>query len=399
MQKRQWLILAVGAVIFASAIVMSVFFAGQKEAPETKKPKLVKKFVSTTSVTYEDIQTYITAFGRVETAQSIDLISEVSGRMYEGSVRLKEGQRFRKGALLFYIDDKEAALTLKSQKSNFLRDLAAILPDLKIDHPNSYSQWDAYFKAVTVDSDLPELPEAKTDKEKTFLATQGIYSTFYTIKSAEERLTKYRYYAPFDGSITAVNQESGAFVNPGTSIGTIIRTGRHELRVAVESKDIPWVQMGTSVELYSAETQQRWAGEVTRISDVVNQNTQSVDVFVSIQPGKEKIYDGQFIQAAIPARKVEQGMIIPRHAVYNANEVYVVEDTLLKVKEVFVHRTMEESVVVSGLPENADLVVEPLINAHNNMVVHKLEQKDINLEMGGSEAKPTSLGATNTSSN
>lgn len=399
MQKRQWFILAIGVLIFGGAIGMSMFFAGQKEVPESKKPPVAKKYVSTTPVSYENIQTYITAFGRVETAQSIDLISEVSGRMFEGSVRLKEGQRFRKGALLFYIDDREEALTLKSQKSNFMRDLAAILPDLKIDHSESYAQWDAYFKAVSVEEDLPELPKAKTDKEKTFLATKGIYSTFYTIKSAEERLRKYRYYAPFDGSITVVNQESGAFVNPGVSIGTIIRTGLHELRVAVESKDIPWVQLQTEVEIYSAETQQRWAGEVSRISDVVNQNTQSVDVFITIQPGKQKIYDGQFIQAAIPARTVQQGMIIPRHAVYNSNEVYVVEDTLLKVKEVFVHRTMEESVVVSGLPENADLVIEPLINAHNDMVVHKLEKKDIDLEIGSTKPDPTSVGVANSSSN
>ncbi len=49
------------------------------------------------------------AFGRVQTAQSLDLLSEVSGRMFEGQVRLKEGQNFRKGTLLFYIDDESYA--------------------------------------------------------------------------------------------------------------------------------------------------------------------------------------------------------------------------------------------------------------------------------------------------
>ena len=69
---------------------------------------------------------------------------------------------------------------------------------------------------------------------------------------------------------------------------------------------------------------------------------------------------------------------------YNTNEVYVVEDTLLKVKQVFVHRTMEENVVISGLNEGEDLVVEPLVNAHNNMVVFKSEKKDINMELSSS---------------
>jgi len=386
------MILGITLGVLVLAFGMSFFFAGQKEAPEMKKPPVVKKYVKTVPVSYEDIQTHVMAFGRVQTAQSLDLLSEVSGRMFEGQVRLKEGQNFRKGTLLFYIDDKEATLTLKSQKSNFLRDIAAILPDMKIDHSGNFEAWEAYFASIDINKDLPELPEAKSEKEKTFMATKGIYSTFYTIKSAEERLKKYRYYAPFDGSISEVNMESGAFINPGTKIGTIIKTGSHELKVSVETKDIPWVQLGTPVEIYSEETQQSWTGEVIRMSDFVNQNTQSVDVFISIEPGKQKIYDGQFIQSAIPARKVENGMIIPRSALYNSNEVFVVEDTLLKVKQVFVHRTMDENVIISGLEVGEDLVVEPLVSAHNNMIVFKLEQKDIDRETGAPDSTNPPVG-------
>lgn len=393
MKKRQWIIIGITLGVLLVAFGMSSFFAGQKETPPMKKPPVAKKYVSTVPVSYENIQTHVTAFGRVQTAQSLDLLSEVSGRMFEGQVRLKVGQNFRKGTLLFYLDDTEASLTLKSQKSNFLRDIAAILPDMRIDHTDNFSAWEAYFASIDIDKDLPALPETKTDKEKTFLATKGIYSTFYTIKSAEERLTKYRYYAPFDGSISEVSMESGAFINPGTKIGTIIRTGMHELRVSVETRDIPWVQLGTPVELYSEETQQSWVGEVVRMSDFVNQNTQSVDVFITIRPGGQKIYDGQFIQAAIPARTVKDGMIMPRSALYNSNEVFVVEDTLLKVKQVFVHRTMDENVIISGLDEGEALVVEPLVSAHNNMVVYQLEQKDINMETSPATPGATAVGA------
>ncbi len=380
MKKRQWIILGSTLGILVFAVALNKFFGSQKEEKQMKKPPVAKKYVTTVPVKYENVKTHVTAYGRVQTAQSLDLLSEVAGRMYEGSVRLKEGQAFKKGTLLFKIDDQEASLNLKASKSNFLRDLAAILPDVKIDYSESYKKWEAYFNIIDIDTQLPDLPEITADKEKTFFATKGIFSTYYSIKSAEERLRKYRYYAPFNGSITEVNQESGAFINPGTKIGTIIRTGLHELKVSVETKDIPWVQLGSDVEIYSEETQQSWTGEVARISDFVNPNTQSVDVFISIKPGEQKIYDGQFIQAAIPARTVQDGLIMPRNALYNTNEVYVVEDTLLKVKQVFVHRTMNEKVVVSGLKSGENLVIEPLINAHNNMVVEMSEYKDIDLE-------------------
>ena len=394
MKKRQWIILGATLGILVFAVALNKFFASQKKEMAMRKPPEVKKTVVTLPVKYDDIETFITAFGRVQTAQSLDLLSEVSGRMFEGSVRLKEGQSFKKGTLLFYVDDEEASLNLKASKSNFLRDIAAILPDIKIDFSDNYSKWESYFSSIDIDKELPKIPEIKSDKEKTFFATKGIFSTYYSIKSTEERLKKYKYYAPFNGSITDVTQESGAFINPGTKIGTIIRTGLHELKVAVETKDIPWVQLGTEVEIYSAETQQTWVGEVARISEFVNPNTQSVDVFISIIPGEQKIYDGQFIQAAIPARTVQDGLIMPRNALYNSNEVFVVEDSLLKVKQVFVHRTMDEKVVVSGLKPGENLVVEPLINAHNNMVVEMSEYKDIDLETSSNTTSAT-IGSEN----
>ena len=379
--KRKLIIIGSALGILVLAIVLAGVFAGQKEEPKDQKPPVALKTVETRKVNYESVQTSVVTYGRVETAQSLDLLSEVPGRMYQGKVRLKEGQRFSKGTLLFYVDDEEATLNLKSQKSNFLRDLAAILPDIKIDFGNNYDTWQQYFNALDIDKKFPELPKSKSEKEKTFLATKGIFSTYYTIKSAEVRLEKHRYYAPFDGSIMAVNMQSGSYVNAGSNIGRVIRSGLHELKVSVETKDIPWIQQNAPVEIYSDETQQYWKGTVTRISDYVNQNTQSVDVFIAIQSNGQRIYDGQFFQAAIPARTVTNGMIMPRNAIYNGDEVFIVEDSLLKVKQVNVLRLTDEDAIFNGLQEGDDLVVEPLIGGYNNMKVQKRELNDIDLEL------------------
>ena len=399
MKLRQIIISAATIVVLGGSFGLSSYFASQKEEKEEKKPPELKKYVQTASVKYEDIETEVVAYGRVQTAQSLDLLSEVGGRMFEGNIRLKEGQNFRKGTLLFYIDDEEAELSLKAQKSNFLRDLAAILPDLKIDFSDNYAAWQAYFSQLNIDRDFPGLPESKTEKERTFLATKGIYSTYYTIKGAEVRLKKHKYYAPFNGSISEVAMETGAFVNPGTRIGRIMREGLHELKVSVETKDIPWIQEGAEARIYSDETQQYWSGEVLRISDFVNQNTQSVDVFVAIAPTNQKIYDGQFLQAAIPARVIKDGMMMPRSAIYNGSEVFVLQDTLLKKRSVNVVRVEKESAIINGLPEGNDLVVEPLINAHNDMKAYKLENKDIDLERKNSSQKDLAKAVSGSAAN
>ena len=387
--KRKLIIVGSSLGILVFAFGLAAYFSSQKKEPEIEKPPVPKKIVQTKSVRYDDIQTDIVAYGRVEPAQSLDLLAEVSGRMFQGKVRLKEGQNFLKGALLFYIDDREAAFELKSDKSNFLRDLASILPDLKLDFSDNYDVWNAYFNSLDIHGSFADLPRLKSEKERIFLATKGIFSSFYSIKSSEIKLTKHKFYAPFNGSITEVSLQSGSFVNPGARIGKIIRSQAHELKVAVESEDILWVQQNSPVKVYSDKTRQYWNGKVVRISDYINQNTQSVDVFIAIESNgqRKRIYDGQFFRAAIPAGKVVNGMILPRNAIYNKDEVFVVQDSLLAVRKVNVMRLMEENAIVNGLDEGTNVVIEQLIGAYNNMEVEKREQKEMETEIGKLEYK------------
>jgi len=389
MKPRQLIIIGVTIVLIFSSFLLSGMLGAMKEPPQMQRPPEVKRYVKTTAVKYTTIPTDVTAFGRVRTAESLDLIAEVSGRVLKGAVNLKEGQSFRKGTLLYRIDDTEASLNLQSQKSNFLKDLAAILPDLKIDFSNNYQAWQAYFDSIQLDRPLPKLPDYKSSKEKTFLATKNIFSSYYTIKSAEANLRKFRFYAPFDGTISTVNLQSGSYVNPGNAIGTILRSDKLEIKVDVNPDQINWIELGSPAVVMS-ENGIEWQGKVSRIGEFVNQQTQSIDVYIAMESNGKKLYDGQYLEAKIPGKAVENGMMIPRNAIFNGNEVFVLNDTLLNVKQIKIHKTNPETVIFSGLAAGQQVVVEPLVNAHNNMKAYKLEnrEKDIDLEKkGDTEAK------------
>jgi len=385
MQPRQFIIIGAGLSLIALAIIGSSVLGSMKEPPEIKKPPVIKKYVRTEPVNYNTIPTQVVAHGRVRTAESLDVIAEVSGRMFRGSVPLKEGQSFKKGTLLYRVDDTETKLNLQSQKSNFLKDLAAILPDLKVDFPDSYNTWESYFNSIDLEKKLPKLPNYKTNKEKTFLATKNIFSTYYTIKSAEANLEKYRFNAPFDGTISLVNLQSGSFVNPGSNIAKILRSDKLEIKVDVSADQIHWIDQG-AVSTITDDNGTIWKGIVTRIGEFVNEATQSIDVHIALSSNGEKLFDGQYLEATIPGKYIENGMIIPRNAIFNGNEVFVLQDSLLKVREINIHKTNSETAVFSGLASGEQVVVEPLINAHNNMKAYKLEEKkDIDVERKSDE--------------
>jgi len=381
MKKRQVIIVAVGLLIIVGSFAAMEFLGGQREEPPKEQPLVAKKYVKTEQVKYTDISTEIVAYGRVSASESVDLISEQSGRMYQGKVLLKNGQKFRKGDLLFRVDDSEAALKLRSQKSNFIKDLASIAPDMKIDFPERYDAWYAYYRSIDLDKPLKKLPSKMNDKERTFLATKNILSSYYDIKSQEVNLAKYNFYAPYNGSITEVNLQSGSFVNPGSKIGHIIRSDKLEVKVDITIDEVKWVNLGKTLTIDTEDGEQVWSGYVSRISEILNKDTQSIDVFIEIQGNDNALYDGQYLRATIPGRNVLGAMEIPRNAIVENDHVFIVQDSLLKMRTIDVHKINSQTVVFNGLEEGTDLVIEPLINATNNMKVYKLGEKEVVTEV------------------
>ena len=220
---RKLISLALVIIILGGAFYFFTVLASQKKDPPQRKMPEVKNYVKAQKFLPGTVETTIEAYGRVVSSQSINLIAEVGGRLIEGNVPLKQGQSFKKGQLLYRIYSEEQQLNLKAQKSRFLNALASILPDLKIDFSGSYGKWQKYFDQIELDENIPQIPEASSSKEKTFLATKNILSDYYAIKSAEENLKKYTIYAPFDGSIKAVNLQIGTVVSPGTNVASLIR--------------------------------------------------------------------------------------------------------------------------------------------------------------------------------
>lgn len=374
MLRKLLVVLGVLGILGISVVVSGVL-SGQKEEPK-KMPKLeAKRYVKTSKVAYTTIPTELEAFGRVNSSLPLDLIAEVSGKILPGAVSLKEGQRFGKGTLLFKVDNTEAKLRLQASKSNFLKDIASILPDLKIDYAESYPVWQEYFNSIDVEKELPELPKYKNSKEKTYLATKNIFNAYYTIKSTEVNLKKHNVYAPFAGTIAEVQLQIGSYANPGGRVAKVSKSANLELKVAVEPNDIRWVNVGSTVKVATEDNSYVWTGKVIRIGEILNTNTQALDVFIRLLPGKQKLYEGMYLKAIIPGSKVGSAMEIPRNALVGTDKVYTLQDSLLKVKPIKVHKLNDETAIVSGLNEGAELVVEPVIGAHEDMKIFRIEDQ------------------------
>ena len=362
-------LLLIGGVLFSN------FLADQKELPPQRPRPVVRNYVKVRPVSYSKMPVEIEAFGRLNSLQQINLIPEVGGKLLRGQVALKEGAVFRKGQILIRIDDAEEILTLQSRKSNFLSLLASILPDIKIDFSDSFDQWQSYFDAIDLNRPLPEIPVETESKIKTYLASKGVLTDYYAVKSLEETLKRHTIYAPYTGTVQSVNLEVGSVVSPGAVIATIIRTDQLELKVPIQKQDMEFVSIGETVKVIQEETAKSWLGKIVRRAPFIDPNNQSLNVYIAVNNTYGDLFDGLYLKAAIAGKYIEEGMLIERNVIRNKNEVFVVAaDSLLQTKKINIAKITENDAIIHGLDPGELLVVDAPSNASNNMVVEVVNE-------------------------
>lgn len=364
-------------ILLGGAAALSLLFVSMKPEPPHRPDPEVKRFVKAKTVEYSDIVSPLRREGRVVSSSEVVLVAEASGRIEPGNVVLRKGTSFRKGQLLVTIYKDEAELALKARKSQFLTTISTLLPDLKIDYPDNYEAFQRFFNAIDMEEPLPELPEFENEKLKIFLASRGVLSEYYAIKQDEKRLSRHSLYAPFDGTFTQVNYEVGAYVNTGGQIARMIRTDQLEVEVPVENGQSKWIKVGDEVKVYSRDNETMRNGVVVRKSDFVDHATQSRSIFVRVyNSGGEKLLAGEYKEVEFPGQEITQAMILPRNAVFNSNEVFIIVEGRLKKEEIDILKYNQTDLIFTGLEEGAKVVAEPLINVKENTPVGILGEDD-----------------------
>lgn len=373
-KKILFYLLPVG-ILFAGYVVMQLL-AGMKEEPQRRMPAALAKSVHTEVVTMRETETSIEALGKLTSSQPVQLSSEATGTLMRGDIPFMPGQRFRKGQLLLRIDDRQPRYSLNSTKSDFLNALAAVLPELKIDFPEDYAEWQSYFDHVSFDSALDPLPEAGDRKIKLLLTRFNVYKLYFSIKSLEVALEKHTIHAPFTGSIVSTAQRVGSSARNGSLLGEIISLENLELGVPVPATDIAWIDASKPVRLSTDELPGSWTGRITRIGSTVDQRTQTVAVYMTVQGNVGTLYEGLFLRAEIPGTVIRSATEVPRRALYEERYVYVVDNGRLQRRDVTITRSKPTSVIVSeGLSTGDTLVTELLQGVSPGMpVVARLAQ-------------------------
>jgi hypothetical protein len=359
------------------------FLIAQKEAPPVRRSVEARRYVKVEPVQYSRIAAQVSERGRLISIAEIDIVAEGSGKIEPGKVSLKKGASFKKGDVLFVVYPDEAVLSLKARKSQYQNTLASIIPDLVIDFPEAEEEFTAFFSSINVEKSLPPMPEIQDDKLKIFLASRNVISEYYNIIRDELQLTRRTVRAPFNGTYTEVYMELGAYTNTGGRVARAIQTDQLEMEVPVVRSDAAWINLGDPVQVVSEARSLSWDGTVIRKGQFVDENTQSQSIFIRIKAkGKQDLLSGEYLTAIFPVRPIENAMEIPRNAVFNTDEVFLVNQGRLSKSKIEVVKVNERTLIFNGIPEGDTIVVQQLINVSEGTLVQTDKEEPLNKQGG-----------------
>lgn len=386
MNIRKTLIIVVSIIILLLfGLVSSISYNagmsyGEQNAESIRKSRItdsishekILKIVSVQIANNSNQNSEIKSSGRVVSLNNITISSETSGKL-EGNFSIKKGVKFRKGSVLFKVKNTDMYLLLKAKKSKFMNLLSSNLAEIKLDFTDEYKKWDDFFNSLSLEKTIGNLPETNSSKEKNFIISRGIMSEYLSVKSDEEKLRKYTIRAPFDGVISKSYTDIGANVNMGSPVIDVIRDGKKEVELTINTSENEFIKIGSEVSLTDGTN--TFVGKITRKGNFVNEKTQNISVFTEISSDTEMIYSGMYLEGTISSNITNNVCKIPRRSIFSENNIYVVNsESKLEIMSVEIISYQGSNVLVRGINNNTMVVNEPLIDVTEGIIVKPISK-------------------------
>lgn len=377
---KRLLTIAIGLLLILAGVFLFKNLSVKKDKEKEKIGKNTEKgigkiipSVQVEVVSNNEVSIQIEANGSLFAKRRVELYAEVHGIMKRGRREFKPGISYNKGDILVGINGAEFYASLQAQKSSFLSLITSIIPDLRLDFPESFANWDQYVKSFDLNETVRKLPKPASTKEKLFISGKNIYTSYYNVKNMEVKWAKYNLRAPFNGTVTEALVNPGTLIRQGQKIGEFVDPSAYELEVSLSPSIANVLSIADEVVVKSLTSNESWSGKVGRVNARIDQTSQTAKAYIDIK--SKTLKEGQYLTALIDIAPIENAYRLKRNLLIDGNKVYVVENGKLKLKEIVVRHYDKETVVVTGLPENSQLVSSAIPGLYANMEVKVLGQK------------------------
>ena len=324
----------------------------------------------TMTVSKQDITLEQSYPAQIDGRQSVKIIPRVEG--YLRQICVKEGQRVKKGQVLFVIDQATYQAEVKAAEAN----VAVAKAGVETAQLNYDSRKTLFQKDVVSDYDL------RTATANLSMAKAQSQQAQAQLLSARTNLSYTVLRSPSDGVVGSLPFRIGDFVGPSTQSGLTTVADAYEMYVyfSLTERDVmsriaehgsldkavaafpPVILLTANGDTCAVK------GRVESISGVVDSSTGSVSARAVFPNADNHLLSGSTGSIVIP-KKMKQVIVIPQSATYEIQD------------KIYVYK------VVDGKAESAIITVLPMNDGQHYVVTSGLAVGDVIVAKGANYVK------------
>lgn len=377
----------VGVVVIAALAAGGAKLFWPTPAPQAKNPV---QTVSTTLVKKQEFPIVLQTTGNTVAVNVVDIRPQITNVVTQ--VHVKEGQRVRKGDLLFSLDDR-------ADRANYEKAQAAA-----DDAQRQYKRAQDLLRQQFVSQSA--LDTAQSNAEATQAAA----------RAAKAQLSYDSIRTPITGRIGIINVFPGGLVQPGNTVSTsttATSTTAQGAMATVTQLDpinvqftIPEALLGAFFDAQRAGKPitinfelggKKREGRVYVIDNQVDAAIGAVRAKAEVSNADHSLIPGQFVRVTAVAGDIQDALVVPSQAVVmspRGEQVYVVDaDETVSLKPVKVVTQAQGQSVITGVNEGDRVVVEGKQNLRPSTKVREAEAKGKGAKPAG-QAEAASEGAS-----
>jgi membrane fusion protein (multidrug efflux system) len=296
--------------------------------------------------------TDIRAIGSIRSDESVQIASEISGRVAE--ISFVEGGFVKAGSLLVKLDNALAQAEVADAKARY--DLA----ESNNDRAKQLSR-------------TGNVTEKAIDE-----AAAGFETARAALELQRVRLSKHVIPAPFSGRVGLRKVSPGSFISPGTAIVNLERIKVVKVDFKLPELFLSSVAVGQKVDItVDALPDKMFQGEIYAIDPQVDVNGRALVLRARIPNDDFALRPGLFARVLVKGKQTREVVLVPESAIVprgGETFVYRIENgKAMETKVKLGERRGAEVEIVEGVAPNAQLVTAGQLKLRDGISVEVIE--------------------------
>lgn len=370
MKKKFLPILLFGALVAIATVIRM----NPPETPQRQGGGGPQIAVEALTVAPRDYRVVLESYGTIQPRTKSMLVAQVSGQIVDVNPNLRDGGFFETGDVLVAIDSRDYAADVRIAEAT-LADARQALAEAEARTNQAREDWERLGNEGEPPELVLRMPQLEAARARVRSAESALQKARLDLERTEIR-------APFAGRVLRKFVDLGQVVSTNAQIAEVYATDVVEIRLPLRNRDLPFIDLPESYrysdgventggrvavrsELAGSES---WQAELVRTEGAIDETARQLHVIAQIDDpygeagsGRTPLKIGQYVTAELDGTVLADALVIPNNSIYQGTYVYVVEDGLLRRRDIDIAwQNDEEAVIDGGLVEGDRLVTTAL---------------------------------------